>query len=291
MSTPHPQPPFEIALVGAGRVGTAVAHLLAARRNRIGGIWSRSTASAERAAHVLGARVVGLDTAVERATLVLLGVTDAAIRPIAERISNHLSAGTVVCHFAGALGTGPLDAVERSGGIACALHPVQSCPDVDTAVRRLPGSAWGITCAPEVRRWAEALVAGELHGTPVPVAEQDRPVWHAAAVVTANGLAALLAIGESLLAAIGASGAEVLGPLSSGVLANARGAGAAQALTGPLVRQEPETLRRHLAALRATAPELVDAYVAASRVVLAGALLTGRIDVEARAAMESTLDA
>lgn len=289
MTSPLPPTTSDVVLAGAGRVGTAAAHLLQAAGHRIVGVWSRTPASSRRAARNLRAPERTLEEALPRAHVVLLGVADAAIEPVAARIAPHVRAGAVVVHFAGSLGTTPLEAVGAAGARACALHPVQPCPDVATAIRRLPGSAWGVTCAPELEPWALALVEGDLRGIAVPVAESDRPLWHAAAVTTANGINAVVALGEAMLGAIGAPARTVLGPLSEGAVANALEHGGGASLTGPVVRGEGDAVRRHIAALGARAPELVPAYVAASRAVLAGARVAGRMDAATAAAMDGVL--
>jgi predicted short-subunit dehydrogenase-like oxidoreductase (DUF2520 family) len=280
----HPDPPeypLSVALAGAGRVGTAVGRLLQQRGHRIVGVWSRSRASAVRAAQFLGARTFQLDSGIPHCDLVLIGTSDHSIAPVAARISPGLEPGAVACHFAGSLGLAPLKTVLEAGARGCALHPVQAVPDVATGVERLPGSAWGITCSPGMSGWARELVTGELGGAPVEVAEAARPLWHAASVTTSNGIAALMATGESMLEAIGVADARaVLAPLAAGTVANAAERGGGAALTGPVVRGEGPTVKRHLETLGAVTPDLVRPYALASDLVLDAARRSGRVDRE-----------
>jgi predicted short-subunit dehydrogenase-like oxidoreductase (DUF2520 family) len=279
---------LRIALVGAGRVGTAVATLLMARDHRIVGVASRSAASARRGADRLGSRVVTPETLPD-ADLVLIGAPDLAIESATRAVAPALTAGAIVVHFAGSLGLAPLKpAIERGCG-ACALHPVQACPDVDTAVRRLPGSAWGVTCSSGLEQWVEHLISGQLGGVPVVVEDRDRPRWHAAAAITSNGVAALMATGESILESIGVESPwKVLGPLAAGSVANAvEGGGGSRTLTGPLVRGETATLRRHMESLDEDA---VAAYRLTSLMILDAARRAGRIPDEVVAEMTDLLE-
>jgi len=282
---------LSVFLFGAGRVGTAAAELLRRNDHELVGVASRTPSSAERAARFLGCPVIPPEEGVAAAELVLLGVPDEAIADAAGRIATSLHAGTVVCHFAGAFGVDPLTAAAGLGGRTAALHPVQACPDVATAIERLPGSAWGVTCAADLEEWAEELIRSGLSGLPVMVAEEARPLWHAAAVTTSNGIAALLALGEAILASIGVdSPAAVLGPLAEGTLANALDDGGGGAtLTGPIVRGETPTIARHLAALRAHAPHLVDPYMTMSRTILAAAARTGHLQADDESELRSLL--
>ena len=269
-----PTPPFDIALIGAGRVGTAVSVLLKQRGHRIVAVSSRTEASAAAAADLLSAEAVPPER-LPAADVVLVGVPDHALSATAELVAR--TGSQVAVHFAGSVGVDPLRAACEA---VCALHPVQACPDVDTAVRRLPGSAWGVTCDEEVRAWAHRLIETDLEGTAVDVDEDDRARWHSAAVTTSNGIAALMATGEALLASMGIPSPEhVLGPIAAGTVANVRElGGGAKALTGPVVRNEAAVIARHLDAISAQAPELLAAYRSAVCMIVDAATATGRID-------------
>lgn len=282
--------PTRFALVGAGTVGTSVAELLHRRGHEISAVFSRSPASAARAASLTGAEVVPELSALPAVDAVLLGTPDAVIRDLVESLASwiHLP-GTTVIHFAGATGIEPLGPAIEKGGTAAALHPVQACPDVTTAIQRLPGSAWGLTVLPGGESWASAFVE-TLEGKPVWVAEEDRPLWHAAAVTISNGMAAVLALGDSILRVIGVEDPEgVLGPLAAGTLANARQGGAGATLTGPVVRGDVGTVTAHLAALAARAPELLPRFEITVRSILEAAVDEGRIDAEARRLLGAVL--
>ena len=276
-----------IALVGAGRVGSAVAALLQRAGHEVVSVASRSPASAARAAALLGAPVVPLDAPDPNADLVLIGAADDAIATVARALAPALSPGTIACHFAGARGLAPLGAL---GARAAALHPVQACPTIEAGLAHLPGSAWGVTVADDLWDWAKTLIEDDLDGRAVRLAEEQRPAWHAAAVMTANGTAALLAHAEAVLGRLGvADPLGVLGPLAAGAIANARvGGGGGATLTGPVVRGEDDTLRRHRAALT---PAEDDAYVAVARLVLAAARAAGRMDDGVAGRIEAALEA
>lgn len=279
-----PTSPFTYALVGAGRVGTAVARLLQQRGNRPLAVASRTATSAERAASLLEAPMVDVGQ-VPPVDVVLIGAGDDAIGDVAAELRVE---GGVVIHFAGAYGLAPLQPLIERGVWGCALHPVQACPDVETAIERLPGSAWGVTCTWPAKEWAHRFVTDEVAGTPVDVSEDARAIWHAAAVSTSNGVAALMAIGESMLSAIGIAEPEkVLGPLARGTVDNSvAGGGGAATLTGPAIRGEAATIARHLDAIRADAPHLVEPYVLAARVILGA----GTVDPGTVASIERLLE-
>lgn len=270
-------------------MATAVATLLAHRGHAIAAVASPQRASAEAAAERFSASIMSAEE-LEGSDVILIGAPAAALRAAVGTLGSAAK-GAVIVHFAGSAGIEPLTAARRAAA-ACALHPVQACPDVATAIRRLPGSAWGVTCTDHARDWAHALVKDELAGHPVDVAEENRVLWHAAAVTTSNGISALMATGEMILAAIGlASPDEVLGPIASGTVANAREVGGgAVALTGPVVRGEVDVIERHVDALRSRAAQLLPAYVDAVRTIVAGAQAAGRVEAPVAARIREILE-
>ena len=287
MSTPSVRP-FQIALIGAGRVGTAVTEVLQRAGHEVAGVASRRAESAERAAARLNSTLFDHRSELPAVDVLLLGVPDDAIEPVVAEVATRLEPGIVVIHFAGALGVGPLEQASVAGAGVAALHPVQTFPDVERGIERLVGVAWGVTTPPETEKWATDLIASDLGGLPVLVPEEARSIWHAAAVSTSNGIAALLAVGEAMLAAIGiADPQRVLGPLAASTVANAGIQGGAESLTGPVVRGEKESIGRHLDALTDVTSELAEDYRLIARVIVDSATRAKRIsEVEAMKMLE-----
>jgi predicted short-subunit dehydrogenase-like oxidoreductase (DUF2520 family) len=274
-------------------VGTAVTKLLIEAGHTCVGVASRSATSAETAAGFLDAPILALaEDRWNEADVILIGASDDAVAGVADGLVPLIAPGSVVCHFAGTYGTELLGSVIEAGAFACAMHPVQACPDVGAALRNLPGSVWGVTAEPAVTRWATTLIDADLQGRAVAVPEEARPLWHAAAVTTSNGIAALLSLGEAILASIGLEEIDVLGPLAMGTVANARsGGGGAATLTGPVVRGESSALAGHLAALAETAPQLVPLYSQIQLLVLDRAVAAGRLDEDRAATIRAILQA
>jgi predicted short-subunit dehydrogenase-like oxidoreductase (DUF2520 family) len=259
---------LSIAIAACGRVATAVGVLLEGAGHRVTAIASRTRSSLERARERLGGpEEFSLEGPVPPCDVLLLGVPDGAVRTVTAALTPSLSPRTVVWHLSGASGIAPLGPAVSRGCLAAALHPVQTCPDLDLALERLPASAWGVTTSPGLEDWAAELLRRDLGGHPVHVAEVDRPLWHAASVVAANGISALLELSSRMLAGSGvADPAHVFGPLALAAVANAVVRGPLATLTGPVARGERDVISRHEQAL-APAPELLRDYRLVVRLV------------------------
>jgi predicted short-subunit dehydrogenase-like oxidoreductase (DUF2520 family) len=212
-----------VRIVGAGRVGTAVAARLRER-----GVELR-----------------------EDAELHLLCVPDRAIAEVAASIEP----GPWVAHVSGATSVTALAPHTRR----LTLHPLQ------TIVRgrgpeQLDG-AWAAVTAefPEAVELGFQL-AWVLGLEPFVLADEDKPLYHAAAAFACGYLVTLYRIASSLFEQVDAP-AHGLVPLMTRTIENDF------ELTGPAARGDWATVEAHLEALRERRPELVDVYRALAEAV------------------------
>ena len=218
------------------------------------------------------------DEVVAAADFALLAVPDDALRPLVAGLAETgvWRAGQIAAHTSGAHGIGVLDPAAARGVLPLALHPVMTFAGRPEDLDRLAGATFGITAPDELRAVAETIVV-EVGGDPVWVPELARPLYHAALTIGANHLVTLVNDSLDLLASAGVEHpARLLSPLLSAALDNALRLGDA-ALTGPVARGDAATVARHLATLRADAPQSVAAYVAMARRTAERALASGQL--------------
>jgi predicted short-subunit dehydrogenase-like oxidoreductase (DUF2520 family) len=286
--------PMKVAVVGAGRVGTAIAVLLERAGHTIVGISGRAETRVRASAHLPSAPFLEPSRAAAAAELVLIGTPDDVIEPTAEALAAAAAVGpgTWVSHLSGALGLDALRSARGAGARILAIHPLQTFPDVTSALERLPGCSIAVTAEDDEGYVLGERLAHDLHGVPFRLADELRPLYHAAAVFASNYLVTASAIAESLFAAAGLPDpAHAMAPLQRASLEHVERIGPARALTGPAVRGDAGTIRRHLEALERHAPELVPSYVAMARATLDLAERSGRLPSGSRAAVEEVLAA
>ena len=214
----------------------------------------------------------------ETADLVLITVPDDVLPGLVEGLAATGApfAGRLVAHASGAHGVRILDPATRAGALPLALHPVMTFTGREDDVDRIKGVCFGVTAPDPLRAAAEALVI-EMGGEPVFIAEENRPLYHAALAFAANHLVTLVAEAADLLAAAGADNPErMLGPLLGAALDNALRFGDA-GLTGPVARGDGTTVAAHLAAIRAADPGALPVYLALARLTADRALAAGRL--------------
>lgn len=199
----------------------------------------------------------------EEADLVLLCVPDSAIAEVAQAIEP----GPWIAHVSGATSLRELDPHMRRFGV----HPLQTFSH-----RRGPeqlDGAWAAVTAEsdEARRLGRDL-AETLGLQPFDLDDGARSIYHAGAAIASNYLVTLHDAASRLLEAAGAP-PEALAPLMTRTIDNRF------ELTGPIARGDWETVGRHVAAIRETAPELEPLYTVLAE---ATALLSGREGLASR---------
>ena len=178
------------------------------------------------------------------ADLVLLCVPDSVIAEVAAAVP----IGPWIAHVSGATRLSALDPHERRFSV----HPLQTLTR-ERGAEQLDG-AWGAIGgetdeALDRARW----LAETLELRPFAVADADRALYHAAAVIGGNAIVTLHQAATRLLAEVGAP-AEAIVPLMLRTIENGFD------LTGPIARGDRATIETHLVALEERAPDLVPLY-------------------------------
>jgi predicted short-subunit dehydrogenase-like oxidoreductase (DUF2520 family) len=287
----------EFAIIGAGKVGKALACLLAQAGYGFLGAASRTEESARAAKRFVGSGVATTDPTrlIPRADLVFITTPDAAIASVCLTLaeSGALTPGAVVAHCSGALPSSILEPARRAGCAVGSLHPCQAFASAGEAVRVLPGS---YCCIEGDLAAVEALeeVARVLRMQIVKVPTSAKVLYHAAACVASNYAVALQHAAVRLQEAAGISREDALQcllPLLQGTASNLERAGLPDALTGPIERGDAGTVAAHLEAVAEAAPGLLPMYREMGRLAVEVALDKGSIDRAAGEELLRTLDA
>jgi predicted short-subunit dehydrogenase-like oxidoreductase (DUF2520 family) len=210
-------------VVGAGRVGTAVA---------------------ARLSESMPTRLTGRELEVGDADLVLLCVPDRVVHEVTAAIP----VGPWVAHTSGARTLDALDPHVRRFSV----HPLQTIVR-DRGPEQLDGAWAAIAGENEEALGAASRLADLLRLRPFELDDADRLVYHAAAVMAQGFLVALHWAAAELFEEAGAPPAALL-PLMQRTMDNDF------ELTGPITRGDFETIERHLEVIREQRPELEPMY-------------------------------
>ena len=207
-----------------------------------------------------------------QASLILLTTSDGAVASVAKDIASLAEdwSGHVVLHTCGSLPSSALLPLKRRGASVGSMHPFQTVPSARAGVRSLKGCYWGVEGEAQARKVAGRLVR-LLGGVEFPVRPDRKTLYHAAAFLSCPTIVTLMECSRLLLQESGVP-ARVARPMLAKFVAetarNFADLGARRALTGPAVRGDWKTIRRHVAALRRSSPQIVPVYRALVRAML-----------------------
>lgn len=284
----------KIAVVGAGKVGSALALLLSRQGYPVAGVASRSIESARRVAEELKVpATVNPEEVTAGADVVFITTPDRVIASVAEEITvrGGFRPGQVVFHTSGAHSADEVGAVRRSGALAASLHPLQSFADIKMAMENLPGSYFALEGDAAALPLAGRIVE-DLGGKSFSIAAEDKPLYHAAACIASNYLVSLMHLATGLYSRFGLTRAEAfeaLFPLIRGTIKNISQVGPPHALTGPVARADGPTLEGHLKVLKDVGGQELDLYSKLGLYTVRVALEKGSINAEEAKRLEELL--
>lgn len=252
----------QIGLIGTGRVARALGLALAPHSAAPILVQGRNPDHAAAAVEAIGrAQAVALSSSLSsNCDLILLAVADDALPAvIADLAATPLSA--TICHVSGRSGAALLDPLRAQGATTAAVHPAMTFTGNPAAeVARMQGARFAITGTDAPSITAARKLVALLGGVAVEVTEAHRALYHAALCHAANHLVTLIAGASDALAAAGVvEPGALLAPLVRAALDNSLDRGI-DALSGPLLRGDRQTIGNHLTALSAHAPQLLPAY-------------------------------
>lgn len=248
----------EVSIIGTGRLGTALALALAEQGYTIGALVARRREKARRAAALLDvpSRVLALKELADRppSDLLLISTPDDQIPRVTEALAKLDWEGSkrIVLHTSGALSSDVLTPLRKIGWGVGSLHPLVSVSEPRAGAKLLHGAFWCVEGDNRAVRLAKSLVR-DLDGKSFSISSENKPLYHAAAVMASGNVTALFDVALEMLGQCGLNrkqAQQALLPLLASAVRNLENLNPSQALTGTFARGDVETVKRHLHVLK-----------------------------------------
>src|SRR5438874_4618373 len=279
-----------ISIVGAGRMGTVLGRALARAGYEIPVVITNHDATAARSARIIGAKTLGInakdlaqasDAKVIRLVMsdvLVISTPDDVIPTVAKQLSeivskhprdsNRPGRSKVALHTSGALASDILEPLRTVGLSIGSIHPLVSIANQTSDLAVFRDAFFCLEGDRQAVARAHALVA-DLAGKAFEIDSSCKPLYHAAAVLTAGHVVSLFDIALEMLKACGVTSRKaqaVLLPLLRSTVANLESSSTAESLTGSFARADVETIKKHLAAIKAiSSEEALTAYISLGR--------------------------
>jgi predicted short-subunit dehydrogenase-like oxidoreductase (DUF2520 family) len=256
-----------VSIIGVGRAGGALALALAKKGYTIENLVSRDRGKAERIADGIEPRPNVLpedDFSGISSEIILITTQDTEVRPVAKRLAQKAARGTFVFHTSGSLTSEVLSDLTEAGCETGSMHPLVSISDARMGSERFGGVYFCVEGTPTAIELAENIVA-ELGGKSFTIETRHKALYHAAAVMSAGHVTALIDAAFETMAKCGLdpeTAKNVLLPLLKSTVENLETLIPASALTGTFARADAETFEAHMAAFKGTVPvDIVEIYL------------------------------
>jgi predicted short-subunit dehydrogenase-like oxidoreductase (DUF2520 family) len=145
-----------------------------------------------------------------------------------------------------------LSPLRKKGWSAGSLHPLVSVSEPKAGAQLLRSAFWSVEGDQRAVRLGKAIVR-DLDGKSFSISSENKPLYHAAAVMASGNVTALFDVAIEMLAECGLTRRQAqsaLLPLLASAVRNLEKMNPAQALTGTFARGDVETVKRHLALLK-----------------------------------------
>ena len=252
-----------VAIIGPGKLGTALAQAFRGAGYHISEIVARDESAnqkhAQSFARKLGAQFSPLSEAKLDAAVIWICVPDDTISSIARQLARRKGwRGKIVLHSSGALSSEELLPLKQRGAVIGSAHPMM------TFANQAPVEWKGIPFAIEGDRAAVAFareVARQLKLDAFTISARSKPLYHAVGSFASPIFVGLLSTAERVARAAGVSKPprEIIGRILQRTVDHYLKGGAAAAFSGPMQRGDLATVRRHLENLRRV-PGALDIY-------------------------------
>ena len=260
-----------VFIIGPGHVGRGLFRAFRASGVEVVGLHSKRPSG-------VATSTGAIPTDVSRANVVIVCVRDAQLGDTIDEVSiaatdGRISRGTVILHTSAIAEPTGLNALTQGGFPSGTFHPLVPFSDPEVSAELLRKGWIGVD-GDNAAKNASRRLAGRLGARVLEIPPGGKPAYHAAAVISSNFPVVLASVAGHLLHAIGvpdASAYQAVDSLMSGALANMRQFVPDDALTGPVIRGDAETVAKHLRALQGH-PAALEVYRAlwAAAVDIAG---------------------
>lgn len=252
---------IRIGFIGAGKVGVSLGKYFKEKGRKVVGYYSRSPESARwAAAFTQTAYYENLQEMISSCDIILFTVPDGAIPFVWEEAKPYVY-GKIIGHCSGLHSSKIFSDAGRTNSYAYSLHPLMAVNSRENSWRELSGALFTIEGDEKYLHYMEEMIQGMGNKTRI-ISTENKIKYHAAAAILSNHLTALFDMSQTLFEECGFDGREELYQLAEGSLTNILKEGCINALTGPVERNDLETVQKHLKVLDAQAKAAYQANTA-----------------------------
>ncbi|OPJ61296.1 Rossmann-like and DUF2520 domain-containing protein [Clostridium oryzae] len=252
--------PIKIGFIGAGKVGFSVGKLFKINSLDLSGYYSRNFHSAEAAAEFTNSSAFyDIEALIKCSDIIFITVPDDEIYKTYLNIKQFDLSNKILCHTSGSLSSQIFSDIDKMNAFSYSIHPIFPVSNKYESYKYLKDSLFTIEGSKERLDYIIELFRS-INLNIIPITSTDKSLYHLASVTVSNLFLALLKRSCDYLSVYGFSEKEAISMLYPLITSNVNSAlenGIDNSLTGPVQRNDIETIKHHLEHMPA---EHVDTY-------------------------------
>lgn len=240
---------FKIGIIGCGKVGVTLGAYFIKNGRCITGFASRKYESAIKAADITGTHAYpDVSKLAQDSDMIFITTPDDQIVHVWQELKKNKLVNRIVCHASGAVSSDVFEGIKECGAFGYSVHPMYAFSSASGNMDGLSEAYFTIEGAKERIKAVREFITGM--GNKVLMTDGDKKVlYHLANVLVCNLHLALLSIGDTCMQLAGVEQSSIMNALMPLILNNIQSIakdGFVNALTGPVERNDTETVARHL---------------------------------------------
>lgn len=240
---------MQIGFIGAGKVGCSMGKYLKEHEKPVAGYVSRHIESSEFAGTFTGTKAFeNLQKMTEICDVLCITTTDREIENVWKELQKEELEDKIICHFSGSYSSAVFQGIGEKKAAACSIHPMCAFSDKSTSYRQLNHVVF--TMEGDEKALAVMRPLFESMGNRVLQIDSDKKVlYHCSASIVSNFMIGLYQMGLDCMKECGLTEEEakmLFEPLVRGNMEAMLEKGPAQALSGPIERNDAPVISKHL---------------------------------------------
>lgn len=263
-----------VAIIGIGRLGSALAQALYRENYSIVGLIDRNLFRAEQISNLVKAEIYSKEIFDLRAVdIIFICVPDDVINVVVSQLENQFKGNSIakfVFHSSGALTSDVFDPLRKYGSACASLHPIQTFAAQEDDWQKLNNIYFGVEGDSEAIIKASEII-DKLKSNKIIIPREFKSLYHIACTIASNYLVSLVVSAVDIFKKMNFSEPEILTilhPLLSTTLTNLAEKGIDGALTGPISRGDTATIKKHIETLSHSLPFYEPMYKLHGKILL-----------------------
>lgn len=252
---------MDIGIIGAGKVGCSMGKYATQHWIPVAGYYSKTMQSAMEAAEFTRTECFeDLTDIILASDTLWITTPDDSIREVWDCIARYDIQDYIICHFSGSLSSDVFSGIEKKKAHPCSIHPIYAFSDKNTSYQKLNEAYFTIE-GDDFAVEKMTAVLEKMGNKVVRIKPQMKALYHGAASLVSNHVLGVIETGIRLMQDCGFTEDEAYEALTPLILNNVKAGckfGCKEALTGPIERNDIQTVDRHLSVLTGTAKDIYE---------------------------------